>query len=480
MAVQYHSVSTPVTVTLQTTITITKPSGVVAGDLLIASISTEHGQGETSAPDSSWHLLQRTKSGTGANTEIMLETWWKLAGSSEPDDYTFTFLISGNPNQRDAAGAILRLSGQHATPVSDFDTNATTGSLSSIDVGPVATSADGGMFLAIGAARMTLARTTDVTDWAERADFNGGNFSAGIAIYTLAVPTAGSSGTVTITWSGTTPNQAAHLFAIEPDSGEIHVSGEAGVELGFDGAVVPGPLLSGAWGVTLGFEGAISLADAGVTVGGAFGVEASLAGQVLAGKFISGELGVAVGLVGSVKGDIEIPAGAWGIELGFTGAVLPQAIELSGGELGILVGFDGALSTGRLLAGVFGLELAFRDRYTGPGSGVQVGVRPTDPLGKLRARQQALNRMREGDWMPLMLPWIELDDVVGRGLVLARTASDAREEQQIQWQIVRDSDPGVTAALRTGEALRHRPAERDDMAREVVRQRAERERIRRR
>jgi hypothetical protein len=145
-----------------------------------------------------------------------------------------------------------------------------------------------------------------------------------------------------------------------------------------------------------------------------------------------------------------------------------------------MLGIEGALQAGRLLGGALGIELGFRDRYTGPGSGVQTGDRPTAPLDKLRARQRDTNRMREGDWRPLMLPWVELDDVVGRGVVLARTASDDREEQRIEWQIIPESDPGVTATLRTGEALRFQPPERDNLAREVVRQRAERERVQRR
>ena len=73
----------------QSSLTINKPAGVVAGDLLIATIELYFSVDAT--PElAGWTLLRSTVNGDGR-----LTTLYKIAGGSEPASYTFTFTGAG-------------------------------------------------------------------------------------------------------------------------------------------------------------------------------------------------------------------------------------------------------------------------------------------------------------------------------------------------------------------------------------------------
>ncbi|MGA9349661.1 MAG: GEVED domain-containing protein, partial [Anaerolineae bacterium] len=88
-----------------TSLTINKPTGTVQGDLLLAAISVD-GTPNISPPDTTWTTIRERNSGS----QVRLEVYYKVAGSSEPDSYRFTW--SGG---QQAAGAILRYSGVDTT-----------------------------------------------------------------------------------------------------------------------------------------------------------------------------------------------------------------------------------------------------------------------------------------------------------------------------------------------------------------------------
>ncbi len=95
-----------------TSLTITKPTGVVSGDIMIVNIAQAgaSGGGELSDPTSpGWTLI------TGADLEGGTQRWgavmYIVAGGSEPANYTFTLDAGGNA----AAGSIVAFSGVNVT-----------------------------------------------------------------------------------------------------------------------------------------------------------------------------------------------------------------------------------------------------------------------------------------------------------------------------------------------------------------------------
>lgn len=90
----------------EATIVITKPSGTASGDLLFAAIASD--DFNISSAPSGWTLIRNTLS-SYANR---LLTYYKVAGGSEPADYTWTFSAS-----TDLTGAVLAYTGLTSTPL---------------------------------------------------------------------------------------------------------------------------------------------------------------------------------------------------------------------------------------------------------------------------------------------------------------------------------------------------------------------------
>src|SRR5690606_27284769 len=77
-------------------VTCNKPTGVVQNDIMVAI----YGYGNASAPTAptDWNLLGTTV----ANTQIRYSFYYKIAGGSEPADYTWT---NGSDKSRVVIGA---------------------------------------------------------------------------------------------------------------------------------------------------------------------------------------------------------------------------------------------------------------------------------------------------------------------------------------------------------------------------------------
>src|SRR3989338_2264228 len=70
------------------TLTIAKPTGVVAGDVLIANIS--HVGNTIASTASGWTLISSaTVNPPGSNDDGHFSLWYKVAGASEPASYSF-------------------------------------------------------------------------------------------------------------------------------------------------------------------------------------------------------------------------------------------------------------------------------------------------------------------------------------------------------------------------------------------------------
>ncbi len=87
-----------------TIVTLLKPTGVVANDVMIAAIHSGWCGANTIVPPAGWTLINSTSNtgpGCGStSTQILLATYYKVAGASEPSAYIFTgtssqYLVGG-------------------------------------------------------------------------------------------------------------------------------------------------------------------------------------------------------------------------------------------------------------------------------------------------------------------------------------------------------------------------------------------------
>ncbi|MDP9366539.1 MAG: hypothetical protein M3Q10_20325 [Chloroflexota bacterium] len=113
MAITFRSAATANTGnTTASSITINKPTGAAAGDLLLAFMTVAAGSNAVIAPPSGWTLVRRTDDGTvtaGAS-------YYKVAGASEPTSYQWGFSGTGSPYG--AAGGISAYAGvDNTTPL---------------------------------------------------------------------------------------------------------------------------------------------------------------------------------------------------------------------------------------------------------------------------------------------------------------------------------------------------------------------------
>ena len=105
MAIVIESTANNVAWANSTDLTISKPAGVVSGDLMVFCGFFE--VNTTITAPSGWTQITNT---THTANNFKLATYYKIAGGSEPADYTWSWT-----NSRNSAGIILRISGHDAT-----------------------------------------------------------------------------------------------------------------------------------------------------------------------------------------------------------------------------------------------------------------------------------------------------------------------------------------------------------------------------
>jgi hypothetical protein len=99
-----------------TQLPINTPSGVVANDVLIATLAVNGGSQTTVTPPNGWNLIARTDN----DANVSLITYWKAATANEPSSYSWNV----SPQTR-AAGGITRYSGLNNTNPIDVIASST-------------------------------------------------------------------------------------------------------------------------------------------------------------------------------------------------------------------------------------------------------------------------------------------------------------------------------------------------------------------
>jgi len=142
-------------------VTVTKPTGVVQGDIMIANVGNYFNGTNNNASSTGWTVIAGTSIERGRATLL-----YKIAGASEPADYAFSVTTGSTAT----AASIVAFSGVNTT--TSFDVTAptawtTTSTSSTINNLPsITTVTAGAAVLAFGASsRITPTTATNFTSW---------------------------------------------------------------------------------------------------------------------------------------------------------------------------------------------------------------------------------------------------------------------------------------------------------------------------
>lgn len=181
-------------------LTITKPTGTVEGDLLVAAVGLAENANFTGP--SGWTFIRRDDN----TSNINLEWWYKVAGASEPSNYTWSIGLT-----RQWSGGIWRISGQDGTTPIDAN-NGNNYSATQFPVSPsVTTTVDDCLVL-----RAVMSRDISTTEPGSHTnDWNRpSSFSSNAAIHKSQL-SAGATGSATWTL-GSSVTAGASTIAIAP------------------------------------------------------------------------------------------------------------------------------------------------------------------------------------------------------------------------------------------------------------------------
>lgn len=187
------------TVQSNNSIVITKPSGVVQHDLLVASIASDQ-TGTVTAP-TGWNLIRDTQ-GSG----VRLLVYWKAATASEPANYTWTHATTG-----DMSAGIAAYKGIATDTPVDIENGQTTASSTTHATPDVTTTVD--CFIIASHASADAGIWTPPSGMAERVDEGAGAEEVNLEISDVALVTPGATGTKTAT-SAQTATGVTHIMGI--------------------------------------------------------------------------------------------------------------------------------------------------------------------------------------------------------------------------------------------------------------------------
>ncbi|MFM9006540.1 MAG: hypothetical protein ACKOSR_13735, partial [Flavobacteriales bacterium] len=187
--------------TTGTTLTINKPTGVVAGDVMLVNIS-QLGNSGTDASLTGWTLSQAVTIPTtgGASNGRRAMVLYKVAGGSEPTSYSFT-LGSGVSS---AAGGIVAFSGvDNAAPIDASGSYTTSTGSTTVSAPTITTQTANAAVIMFGAAAANptwsawaATNPSSLTELYENANGTSASVGAAWAIRTTAGATGGATATL--------------------------------------------------------------------------------------------------------------------------------------------------------------------------------------------------------------------------------------------------------------------------------------------
>lgn len=221
MAMVVETVSATATGSSTSTVTITKPTGLSEGDLMVALLSAYSGDGGQSA--SSYNTKSGWTLGAGVNddNDIVLSLQWKIADASDVAASNFAF--NTNATADNVAGKLLRASGQaYGGYVGTSDTQTNEGALSTTFTGSLTEytpPVDGslvcmmvaGVWTSGGSARTVSGYTTSGVSYTEGFDTWGGGSGGSFVASAYGIQASASA---ISTYSATIDTTTNDLYGI--------------------------------------------------------------------------------------------------------------------------------------------------------------------------------------------------------------------------------------------------------------------------
>jgi hypothetical protein len=194
-----------------TSLTIARPAGVVAGDLLLAVVGHQGGTARGMTPPPGWTPVPNGDYAQGTNARI--HAWYLIAGASEPDSYTFT--ITGGSGQ-DTSGALFAITGASAAAPINASLGQVNASSSKTATAPSVTTSAANTLLLYCAAVSTGVTFTPPSGMTEQLDLGTtGTYKVTTTIATQELAGAGPTGPRAATTSVSTRGVALTI-AIGP------------------------------------------------------------------------------------------------------------------------------------------------------------------------------------------------------------------------------------------------------------------------
>ncbi|WP_254624024.1 cell wall anchor protein [Myxococcus sp. CA033] len=136
-----HRASTTAWGKTVTSLTLTKPAGTVAGDVLLVRLSNRNNVAAVATAPAGWTFLRSDQSAS----QIKAWVFYKVAGASEPASYAFTFDAAYY-----VAGSISAFSGANPTNPIDAQSGQKNGNLATMDSPAITTTSANGLAVWFG------------------------------------------------------------------------------------------------------------------------------------------------------------------------------------------------------------------------------------------------------------------------------------------------------------------------------------------
>ncbi len=191
-----------------TSLVLPRPSGTVAGDVLLAAVTVRGTPNITPPTGSPTWTLVRTDPRVPTFTQAV---FWHLAGASEPTSYTFTF-----DSSQTAVGTIVAYSGVDNTTPIDHSGQPTSSS-ATITAPSVTTTMPNTQLVAFFGivGKTTIGTSPGMTERAEVFSPNGTTSKLTAALDDQPMAAAGDSGNRTAT-AGVSAHNIGQLVALKP------------------------------------------------------------------------------------------------------------------------------------------------------------------------------------------------------------------------------------------------------------------------
>jgi hypothetical protein len=190
------------------TLVLTKPSGVVNNDVLVAGITVNGGSNTTITPPSGWTIIRRTNNSTNVGSA----TYYHVVTNSGSEPASYTWNLSGSSTLR-ASGGIVRYTGVDTSNPIDVS-NGGTGSSNTPTAPGVTTTVTGDMV--IGFFGLDTSGTfTAPTGMTERYDVTNSSSSGPASEASDYTQAAGATGNKAAT-STQSNSWVAQLVALRP------------------------------------------------------------------------------------------------------------------------------------------------------------------------------------------------------------------------------------------------------------------------